>query len=237
VTLNAGSRCNRNGLRVVYGVENGRISTLWSATRKKHHVNVLAAPVTSPQNHRFPSGLVVNHLWNRLMGAGIVNLVSGLGGKTGQPSRKLLQWLGRRTGCQRFTTCVHVLQLMMTSENVPARNHWDRISERRQRQRFFQRSRSQGELDRRQVVDFPCFTRQPVVKWIRGEVDVQSATGDPSPSRKRATLGKPSRAWMFAGLHKKRDRPEPIVSQRAQPIADVLEAFGWTDEQQPIAGS
>jgi len=52
----------------------------------------------------------------------------------------------------------------------------------------------------------------------------------------RLTLGSPRRAWMFAGLNNERDRPS-LSLPKAQPIADVLEAFGWTGtRQQPIAG-
>ena len=40
---------------------------------------------------------------------------------------------------------------------------------------------------------------------------------------------------MFAGLNNERDRPS-LSLPRAQPIVDVLEAFGWTGtRQQPIA--
>jgi hypothetical protein len=51
---------------------------------------------------------------------------------------------------------------------------------------------------------------------------------------RRVTLGKPKRAWMFAGLNNERDRPS-LSLPRAQAVVDVLEAFGWTGtRQQPI---
>ena len=45
------------------------------------------------------------------------------------------------------------------------------------------------------------------------------------------SLGKPRRAWMFAGLSNERDRPS-LSLPRARAVADVLEAFGWTGARQ-----
>ena len=51
----------------------------------------LAALITSPQNQRFPR-VMVNHLWNRLMGSGLIEPVQDWEGR--EPSHpKLLDWL------------------------------------------------------------------------------------------------------------------------------------------------
>lgn len=54
------------------------------------------------------------------------------------------------------------------------------------------------------------------------------------PLNQRLTLGTPTRGWMFANLANERDRPS-LSLPKAQSIADVLEAFGWTGaRQKPI---
>ena len=54
------------------------------------------------------------------------------------------------------------------------------------------------------------------------------------PIGKRQSLGKPTRAWMFASLNNERDRPS-LSLPRARVVADVLEAFGWNgSRQKPI---
>ena len=45
------------------------------------------------------------------------------------------------------------------------------------------------------------------------------------------SLGVPRRAWMFGSLSNERDRPS-LNLPRAQAVADVLEAFGWTGSRQ-----
>ncbi len=45
------------------------------------------------------------------------------------------------------------------------------------------------------------------------------------------SLGRPSRAWMFATLSNERDRPS-LSLPRAQTITDVMEAFGWIGSRQ-----
>ena len=55
------------------------------------------------------------------------------------------------------------------------------------------------------------------------------------PMNRRLTLGQPNRAWEFASLNNERDRPSLSLPE-AQPIVDVLEAFGWTgSRQKPIS--
>jgi len=187
----------------------------------------LAALVTSPQNHRFPQ-VVVNHLWNRLMGAGIVQPVSDWEGKTASHP-ELLQWLAGELVANDYDLR-HVLQLMMTSETY-------------QRETIGQNQRASAEQRFFNAPDPRRLTAEQVVDSLFTATGREMDTGEltfnhdgAQPVSKRATLGKPSRAWMFAGLNNERDRPS-LSFPRAQPIADVLEAFGWTGtRQQPIAG-
>jgi hypothetical protein len=65
-------------------------------------------------------------------------------------------------------------------------------------------------------------------------MDVEELTFDPSGHRAegaRITLGRPTRAWMFANLTNDRDRPS-LSMPYAQCVVDVLEAFGWSGARQ-----
>ncbi|WDQ17640.1 DUF1553 domain-containing protein [Rhodopirellula sp. P2] len=186
----------------------------------------LAALVTSPQNHRFPQ-VVVNHLWNRLMGAGIVQPVNDWEGKT--PSHpELLAWLADELVANHYDVR-HVLQLIMTSQTYQ-REAIGQNQLASAEQRFFN-APDPRRLTAEQVVD-SLFTA------TGSEIDTGELTfthDGAEPMTTRLTLGFPRRAWMFAGLNNERDRPS-LALPRAQPIADVLEAFGWTGtRQQPIA--
>ncbi|WP_236696568.1 DUF1553 domain-containing protein [Rhodopirellula islandica] len=185
----------------------------------------LAALVTSPQNHRFPQ-VVVNHLWNRVMGAGIVQPVNDWEGKT--PSHpELLAWLANELVANNYDVR-HVLKLIMTSETYQR----EAIGQNQlvsAEQRFFN-APDPRRLTAEQVVD-SLFTA------TGSEMDTGELTfthDGAEPMSRRLSLGFPDRAWMFAGLNNERDRPS-LALPRAQPIADVLEAFGWTGtRQQPI---
>ena len=207
------------------GVEDGpHIDALVS--NPKDSRERLAALVTSPQNNRFPQ-VVVNHLWNRLMGAGMVQPVNDWEGKTASHP-ELLQWLANELVSHDYDVR-HVLQLMMTSETYQretiGQNHQASAE-----QRFFN-APDPRRLTAEQVVD-SLFTATGN-EMDTGELTFTHDGAEPMTSR--LTLGSPRRAWMFAGLNNERDRPS-LSLPKAQPIADVLEAFGWTGtRQQPIA--
>ncbi len=185
----------------------------------------LAALITAPQNDRFPK-VVVNHLWNRLIGAGIVQPVNDWEGKTASHP-EMLQWLAHELILHDYDLR-QVLQSIMTSQTYQRKA----VGQNRQasaQQRFFN-APDLRRLAAEQIVDslFAATQRQ---------MDTEELTfvhDGAEPITKRQTLGSPSRAWMFAGLNNERDRPS-LSMPRAQPIVDVLEAFGWTGtRQQPI---
>ena len=185
----------------------------------------LAALVTSPQNHRFPQ-VVVNHLWNRLMGAGIVQPVNDWEGKTASHP-ELLKWLAEELVTHDYDLR-HVLRLIMTSQTYQ-RAAIGQNELASAEQRFFN-APDPRRLAAEQVVDslFAATGREMNTGQLTFVHD------GAEPMTKRLTLGSPSRAWMFAGLNNERDRPS-LSLPRAQSITDVLEAFGWTGtRQQPI---
>ncbi|MGV3485179.1 MAG: DUF1553 domain-containing protein [Planctomycetaceae bacterium] len=185
----------------------------------------LAALITAPQNQRFAQ-VVVNHLWNRLLGAGMVQPVNDWEGKT--PSHpELLQWLADQLATHDYDLR-HVLQQIMTSQTYQ-RQAIGRNQQAAAEQRFFN-APDPRRLAGEQIVDslFAASGRQ----MDTGELTFVHDGAEPITARQ--TLGIPQRAWMFAGLNNERDRPS-LALPRAQPITDVLEAFGWTGtRQQPV---
>lgn len=185
----------------------------------------LAALITSPENDRF-SQVVVNLLWNRLLGAGLVQPVNDWEGKS--PSHPaLLQWLATELVSHDYDLR-HVLQRIMTSQTYQ-RQALGRNERAAADQRFFN-APDPRRLAGEQIVDSLFAATGRCMET--GELTFVHDGAEPITARQ--TLGTPTRAWMFAGLNNERDRPS-LSLPRAQPIVDVLKAFGWTGtRQQPI---
>ncbi len=185
----------------------------------------LAALFTTPNNVRFPR-VVINHLWKRLMGAGFVEPAHDWEGKT--PSHpELLDELAIELVTHDYDL-KHVLRLIMTSRAYQ-REAMGQNESATSEQRYFA-APDRRRLTAEQVVD-------SLFQATGSKMDVEELTfvhdGTQAMNR-RVTLGKPKRAWMFAGLNNERDRPS-LSLPRAQAVVDVLEAFGWTGtRQQPI---
>jgi len=186
----------------------------------------LAALITAPQNQRFPE-VVVNHLWNRLTGAGIVQPVNDWEGNTASHP-ELLQWLANELLLHNYDLR-HVMQQIMTSQTYQ-RQATGANRRAGARQRYFN-AIDPRRLSAEQVVD--SLFAASGSKMDTGELTFVHDGAE--PINRRLSLGRPDRAWMFAGLNNERDRPS-LSMPRAQPIVDVLKAFGWTGtRQQPIA--
>lgn len=185
----------------------------------------LAALITSPRNHRFPQ-VVVNHLWKRLMGAGIVEPVNDWEGKTASHPQ-LLDWLAHEFILHDYDAR-HVMRLIMNSQAYQRGAVGTNLGASANR-RFFN-APDPRRLAAEQIVD-------SLFAATGQSIDVEELTfvhDGSHPIGKRMTLGRPSRAWMFASLNNERDRPS-LSLPRAQPVVDVLEAFGWTgSRQKPI---
>lgn len=182
----------------------------------------LAALLTSPQNTRF-SQVIVNRVWRRLMGAGIVEPPDDWEGHA--PSHpELLQWLG-----QEFIT--HDYDLKYLSRLLLTSNVYQRAATGMNRttapeQRFFV-APDRRRMSAEQVVDSLCSAAGQIL-------DAEELTFDPDarrPASNRLTLGVPRRAWMLASLANERDRPS-LGLPRARAITDMMEAFGWSGSRQ-----
>ena len=182
----------------------------------------LAALVTAPQNTRFAQ-VIVNRVWKRLMGAGVVEPAHDWEGRAASHP-EMLAWLAREFVTHAYDLR-HVARLILTSQTYQ-RPATGRSLTAPAEQRFFA-SPDARRLSAEQVVDsLFAVSGRPM--------DVEEITMD-SDARRSAeafiSLGTPRRAWMFGSLSNERDRPS-LNLPRAQAVADVLEAFGWTGARQ-----
>lgn len=182
----------------------------------------LAALITLPQNERFAQ-VVVNRVWRRFMGAGMVEPPDDWEGHA--PSHpELLRWLARELIAHDYDL-KHVTRLILTSQTyqrAPVTGNLTATSDLR----FFV-APERRRLTAEQIVD-------SLHAAAGRAMDVEELTFDPDgrrPASNRLTLGVPRRAWMLANLANDRDRPS-LNLPKARAIADVLNAFGWSGARQ-----
>ena len=182
----------------------------------------LAALITSPQNQRFPR-VMVNHLWNRLMGSGLIEPVQDWEGR--EPSHpKLLDWLSEEFVISGYDFR-HVLELIMNSNVYQS-------EARGQNRGVASRDRLFVAPDRRRMTAEQIVDSLHIAAGQAFDVEELTFVHDGRrPLESRQTLGKPTRAWMFCDLKNERDRPS-LSLPKARAIADVLEAFGWQGSRQ-----
>lgn len=182
----------------------------------------LAALITSPPNRRFPR-VMVNRIWRRFMGCGIVEPPQDWEATT--PSHpELLNWLA-----QEFVRADYdwkpIARLILTSQ-VYQREAHGRNRTMDATERLFV-SPDRRRLTAEQIVD-------TLVQTSGRPLDVEEFTFDPDgrrPASNRQTLGIPRRAWEFTSLANERDRAT-LNLPKAQALADLLLAFGWTGSRQ-----
>jgi hypothetical protein len=174
----------------------------------------LAALLTAPQNERFAQ-VLVNRLWQRFMGRGIVETV-GDWEKSSPTHPELLRWLGRELVRSGYDARA-IGRLILNSH-------------------AYQRA-----SDPHLAAPSPLFVA-PALRRIGAEQLVDSffaATGKPfhvEPVNldvdsvrtidNALDLGRAHRAWMLASTSNERDRPS-LMLPRTQAVAEVLEVFGW----------
>ena len=179
----------------------------------------VAALLTAPQNERF-AGVIVNRLWARLMGRGIVEPVDDWEkGEASHPG--LLRYLGRELVRSGYDL-KHVARLILNS-HAYGRAVEPSLTEPSP---YFA-APARRRLGAEQIVD-SLFTAagkrmdtEEVSLDVDGGRDVKNSI----------SLGRPRRAWMFASTSNERDRPS-LSLPRVQAVVDVLEAFGWRATRQ-----
>jgi len=186
----------------------------------------LATLITAPQNLRF-GRVIVNRIWKKLIGTGLVEPVDDWEGRT--PSHpELLDWLVQELVAHDYDLR-HLMRQIMTSKVYSLAAKGSNMTASAE-QRFFN-APDRRRLSAEQVVD-------SLYLVTGNKMDVEELTfvhDGQRPLEKRQTLGCPQRAWMFASLNNERDRPS-LSLPKARSIVDVLEAFGWNGaRQKPVS--
>lgn len=177
----------------------------------------LAALITSPHNRRFGQ-VIVNRMWQRYFGRGLVEPADDW--EHGEPSHPdLLNWLERELIASGYNL-KHVARLIFQSQAYQRQPDADAIGNRARAELFA------GPTPRRmtaeQIVDslFVISAKPWHVEALNIDVDSTRSY------EQSLNLGVPQRAWQFLSMSNERDRPS-LSLPTAQPVVDVLEAFGW----------
>ena len=194
----------------------------------------LAALLTSPRNERFAQ-VLVNRLWKRWLGCGIVEPVDDW--TSGKPSHpELLAWLGQELMTHDYDF-KHVARLVLNSRTY--QQQLDRqASGGRQPPGDIARTASNQGADAPRSPTRRRATAEQIVDSMflaaGKEFRCEELTMDPE-GRQKATncpnLGVPKRAWEFTSLSNERDRPA-LSLPVAQHVVDLLVAYGWRDSRQ-----
>ncbi|MEW6307301.1 MAG: DUF1553 domain-containing protein, partial [Verrucomicrobiota bacterium] len=183
----------------------------------------LAAFITDPRNERF-ARVMVNRLWKRYLGVGLVEPVDDW--ETAKASHpELLSWLARELAMNNFDL-KHVARLILNSHTYQRAVLAQTASSDKPEERLFA-SPVRRRLTAEQIVDSLWAA---VGKKLEGEEltldnDARRAAKD------FLNLGYPRRAWEFTSLSNDRDRPA-LAMPRTQEIVNVLGMFGWREARQ-----
>jgi len=177
----------------------------------------LAALITSPANERF-ARVIVNRVWERLLGRGIVANPDDW--DSSQPSHpELLDWLARDLVLHDHAlehTARTILLSHTYGRRVAAAGPAAAFAGRLPR-----RMSAEQVVDSLAVVSGKPFDTEPM------NIDIDTSR----QTDKSLNLGLPESAWQFAALGNERDRPS-LSLPFAQHYVTLLEAFGWRGERQ-----
>lgn len=184
----------------------------------------LAAHFTSAENMRFPEA-IVNRLWQRVMGWGLVDQ-TGDWYEQSPRHPELLDYLAREL-VQSGYDFKHVARLIFNS-------------------RIYQRVALDGNTADAAVAHAAPWIRrltaEQVVDSLHGvaglPLGTEEITFDPSTQQHDdafLNLGVARRAWQLTSLSNERDRPS-LSLPKAAIVVECLEAFGWRgSRQEPVS--
>ncbi len=183
----------------------------------------LAALLTDPRNDRFAK-VLVNRVWKRYLGWGLIDPVDDIDGRT--PSHpELLDYLARELVAHDYDLR-HIARLVLNSHAYQREIRADASDEQPPEKRLFA-AQSRRRLSAEQLVDsmFVAAGKSMSVEEMNMDVDGRR------PVKEFNNLGVPRRAWQFTSLSNERDRPA-LSLPRAQSIVDALVGFGWRESRQ-----
>ncbi|MGE3819183.1 MAG: DUF1553 domain-containing protein [Isosphaeraceae bacterium] len=186
----------------------------------------LALLITSPTNARF-APVMVNRLWKRYLGVGLVEPVDDWDDSPTALQPALLDALAREFMSGGYDL-KRLARLILTSQTYQGqvRPGGSTDEERATLAALPARRRMSAE----QVLDS---VYAAVGKPFRAE-ELNLDPDGRRPPQDFLNLGVPTRAWQFTSLSNERDRPA-LSLPVAQSLVDVLETFGWrASRQDPI---
>ncbi|NQV23527.1 MAG: DUF1553 domain-containing protein [Rhodopirellula sp.] len=179
----------------------------------------LAALITAPQNERFAQ-VMVNRIWQRLMGRGLVVSVSDWE-KSGPSHPGLLRWLSRQFVASGYD--VKAVSRLILNSHAYQRATDATLAETSPL--FI--SPAPRRLTAEQIVDSVFHATGTPFDLEEVSLDIDSVRD----LRNSVTLGKPRRSWMLASTSNERDRPS-LSLPRITAVANVLKTFGWRGARQ-----
>ncbi|MCG6158090.1 DUF1553 domain-containing protein [Rubinisphaera margarita] len=179
----------------------------------------LAALITAPQNEQFAQ-VMVNRIWHRLMGRGLVENVSDW--ERGQVSHPLLlKWLGHRFVESGYD--VKAISKLILNSHAYQRAADSTLTETSP----LYIAPAPRRLSAEQIVDSAFHATGTPFELEEVSLDIDSVR----EIQNALTLGKPRRAWMLASTSNERDRPS-LSLPRITAVASVMKAFGWRGARQ-----
>ena len=174
----------------------------------------LAALLTAPANERFAQ-VMVNRLWSRLMGRGLVDQAGDFE-RSRVTHPELLRWLAREL-VRRDYDGDAVRRLILNSQAYQRA-----VDPSRRVQPELYAVRAPRRLQAEQVVDGLFAATGKPFRTEEASLDIDGIR----ESDNSISLGQPRRAWMLTSTSNERDRPA-LALPRIQAVCDVLAAFGW----------
>lgn len=179
----------------------------------------LALLVTAPQNERFAQ-VIVNRLWARYLGRGLVDPVDDW--QDAVPSHpELLKYLARELVLSGYDL-KHVARLIFQSDAYQRRPYTEKPGPI-----FHYAGPLRRRLGAEQLVDSLFVGCGKPFDAGQMNIDIDGSRGENAS----LNLGYPRRAWMFASLSNERGRIS-LSLPFAQPFVTLLKAFGWRGARQ-----
>ncbi|MCC9607221.1 DUF1553 domain-containing protein [Blastopirellula sp. JC732] len=182
----------------------------------------LALLMTAPENSRFAQ-VIVNRVWQRLMGRGFVEMVDDW--ENADPTHpELLEYLAR-------DFIAHGYDMKHLTRQIVSSDAYQRSTVEPSPFGFNFAGPATRRMTAEQVVDSLFAACEKPLDAGSLNIDIDGAlNADISTD-----FGVPVRAWEFVSLTNERDRPS-LAKPFAAPFVVTLESFGWTGSRQnPIA--
>ncbi len=191
-----------------------------SSSKPSRHA--LAALIVAPENGRFAQ-VIVNRVWKRYMGLGLVEPVDDWSqAKASHP--ELLDYLARELMIHDYD--LKYIARLIFSSNAYQRRPETAIPGKSEKTRLFA-GPMRRNLTAEQLVDSLLLSSG---KRMNCEELNLNPAGDRPPSQ-FLNMGSPERAWEITALSNERDRPA-LALPIAQSLVDVLTAYGWRQSRQ-----